>query len=351
MYKRGEKLSQTQDARNSGVLRGWMVRWVQNAFKNYDRFEKDMLKDRKPYSLLTHQKKYTGKPALILGAGISLERALPLLRDWEGVIFCPESLATTVLHSGHKVDYVCVFDAADDCWDAFLKGYSWKNSTLITHPSVDRKTIDFWPGPRIYYTMMHISHILGVETWKDKPVAEVEKIVKEQLLGFDFFETIMPVAYGFVGAAILNAGCVVNNAIEVANFMGYGPLFLSGVDYGFKDWIIRCPGWKREKGKWKQQIFGVIEHHDESGHKMGREIIIADNGVPTTEEQTEYKIALMSVYKLDRPQLIDCSDGIITELPKADIEEVIEKNGRGYEHLFRSDEEIVRVANDYLFSR
>ena len=42
-----------------------------------------------------------------------------------------------------------------------------------------------------------------------------------------------------------------------------------------------------------------------------------------TEEQIEYKSALMAVYKWDRPQLFDCSDGIITELPKIDFEEVV----------------------------
>ena len=172
------------------------------------------------------------------------------------------------------------------------------------------------------------------------------------MLGFDFFENILPSVYGFIGASILNAGCVVNNAIEVANFMGYGPLFLCGVDYGFKNWILRYPGVFKKKGRWTKDKVVHIQHEEDGkivdGTPMGREIIISNNGIPTTEEQSEYKVALMSVYKLDRPQLFDCSDGIITELPKLDITEVVEKNGKGFEDRYRTDQEIIRVADAYF---
>ena len=166
----------------------------------------------------------------------------------------------------------------------------------------------------------------------------------------------MPVVYAFIGASILNAGCVVNNAIEVANFMGFGPLFLCGVDFGFKDWVLRYPGVKRSKFRWVKEDLEYIEHENEDGTKAGtrvtgRETIISNNGIPTTDEQVEYKLALLCVYKLDRPQLFDCSDGIITELPKLNIEEVVKKNGRGFESKYRTDNEIIRCANDYFDSR
>ena len=220
--------------------------------------------------------------------------------------------------------------------------------------------------------MLHLSHLHGKIEQEKKAVAEIEKEVKSQLLGFDFFENILPAVYNFVGASILNAGCVVNNAIEVANFMGFGPLFLCGVDFGFKDWVMRYPGVmkqpfiKSKKGwwgelnwipkHWVKEELRIIEHEEEDGivkgtEASGREIIISNNGIPTTDEQAEYKMALLSVYKLDRPQLFDCSDGIITELPKISIEEVVEKNGRGFEKHYRTDKEIIASADAYFHLR
>ncbi len=390
MYRKGEKLQQTQDIRNSGVLRSWINRWVWASYANYGKIEKEMVGNRisrknnkladeklkaandaglkgpelkkvcdelnkmkiSKYSLLAHQNKHRGEPAIIVGGGISLEKLIPLLKDWKGVIFAPESLISTLQYYGHKPEYICLFDGALTAWDAWFKDHNFKGSTLVTHPSVDPKVIEKWKGDKIYYLMMHFSKLQGKLKQDGKSIREIEIEIKNQLLGFDFFENILPSVYGFIGASILNAGCVVNNAIEVANFMGYGPLFLCGVDYGFKNWILRYPGVFKKEGRWTKDKVVHIQHEEDGkivdGTPLGREIIISNNGIPTTEEQSEYKVALMSVYKLDRPQLFDCSDGIITELPKLDITEVVEKNGKGFEDRYRTDQGIIQVADAYF---
>jgi len=352
MYRKGEKSKQSQDTRNSGVLRSWFNRWVWASYANYDKIEREMVKEKKNYSLLKHQNKHKGEPALIVGAGISLEKLIPLLKDWKGVIFTSESMASTLKYYGHQPEYICLFDGNLSVWDIFFHGQNYKGSTLVTHPSVDPKVIELWRGPKIYYLMMHFAKLFDIEAWKDKPLPEMEKIAKEQLLGHDFFENILPAVYSMIGASILNAGCVVNNAVEVANFMGFGPLFLCGVDFGYKGWIDRYPKVTKVDGSWVKDKAKIVEH-EEDGKTIGdidisREIIMSDNGIPTTDEQAEYKLALLSVYKLDRPQLFDCSDGIITELPKLDIKEVVEKNGKGFEGKYRTAEEIVKFSNAYF---
>jgi len=371
MYRQGEKATQSQDTRNSGVLRSWFNRWVWSSYANYDKIEKEIVKEKKNYSLLNHHNQHKGEPAIIVGAGISLGKLIPLLKDWKGVIFAPESMAATLKYYGHQPEYICVFDGAHIVWDTFFKGQNYKGSTLITHPSVDPKVIEKWKGEKIYYLMMHFSKLVAKLKQTGKTLPEIEREVKYQLLGFDFFENILPVVYNFVGASILNAGCVVNNAVEVANFMGFGPLFLCGVDLGYKDWVLRFPQVRKEplikskKGwwgsiewpatRWKKSELEYVEHEEDGetvGNKqIGREIIMSDNGIPTTDEQAEYKLALLSVYKLDRPQLIDCSDGIITELPKIDIKEVVEKDGKGFEDRYRTDKDIVSCADAYFNRR
>jgi len=390
MYRQGEKSKQSQDTRNSGVLKSWFNRWVWASYANFDKIEKEMVRNKAAYkrkemvdkeieviktlnlpaaefkkaiddasmkrygpkSLLYHHNTHAGEPALIVGAGISLEKLIPLLKDWKGVIFTSESMASTLKYYGHQPEYICVFDGGQTVWDKFFYGQNFKGSTLITHPSIDPKVIELWKGPKIYYLMMHFAKLFNKEKWEGKPLPEMENIIKGQLLGHDFFENIIPIIYSMIGASILNAGCVVNNAIEVANFMGFGPLFLCGVDFGFKNWVNRYPLVKRVKGQLIKDETKIVEH-EEDGETVGdininREIIMSDNGIPTTDEQSEYKLALMSVYKLDRPQLFDCSDGIITELPKLDIKEVVEKNGKGFEGKYRTDKEIVEFSNAYF---
>ena len=355
MYRQGEHLKGSQDTRNASVLRSWIERWVTASYANYDRIVMEMLRDKKDYSLLSYQNKHEGEPAIIVGAGISLEKLIPLLKDWKGVIFCPESLASTIQYYGHQPEYVCLFDAGTTAWEIFLKGYDWTGSTLVTHPCVAPEAIEGWKDDKIYYMMMHFAHLHKELVLENKEPKEIEAEIKQQLTGYDFFENMMPTVYKFIGASILNAGCVVNNAVEVANFMGYGPMFLCGVDYGFKDWVHRFPGVQKENGEWVKGEKQIVRHEEDEETigeiDISREIIIGDNGVPTTDEQAEYKLALLSVYKLDRPQLFDCSDGLITELPKLDIAEVVEKNGRGFEENYRTNEEIVRCADAYFNRR
>jgi len=47
MYKQGEKAEQSQDSRNSGVLRSWFNRWVWASYANYDKIEKELVRDKR----------------------------------------------------------------------------------------------------------------------------------------------------------------------------------------------------------------------------------------------------------------------------------------------------------------
>ena len=352
-YKTGEKMSQTQDLRNNGVLKSWIQQWAWAAFSNHDKIFKEIADEKKPWTLDKFYNSHKDEPAIIVGAGKSVDNLWPVISDWKGAIFAPESLAQTCAYHGHKPDYVMVFDCHEKVWENWLRDFDWSGSTLITNPCASVEMIDKWTEEKIYYLMMHISKLH--KDIEGKTLLEKEADAKDQLTGFDFFENIMPVAYNFIPAQILNAGCVVNNSIQVARFMGYNPIYLSGVDFGFKDWNHRTDKWMLENDEWVCTPGGVVKH-EEDGKEVGdidagREIIMSLNDIPSTEEQIEYKTAMMSVYKLDRPQLIDCGDGIVTELPKANITEVVKKNGKGFEGLYRTDEEIISIANSYLHRR
>lgn len=339
----GEQLTQSQDERNDNILRAWIPQWVINTFVNFGQIlhefqEEDM-------SLLTLKGEDRG-PAVIVGSGPSLDKTAPLLKDWKGAVFCAGSNAKVAARWEHQPEYVCVFDGGPMVKKQ-LDNYSWDGSTLITHPAVSPIVMQAWKWKKRYYLMMHPQHGWFEET---NPIA---------FGNFALYPEVLGLKAPFVRVTILNAGCTVANAVQIAHWIGYDPLFLVGVDFGYPEldgfekdesvhhgkelhgtehMVNRCTDWDLIKGNWKERKPWV--------GKINRPVHRADNGIYTTEEQIDYKLALMAVWKIDLPTLFDCSNGIITEIPKLNFEEVVDTDGRGYEGL--PQEEVKRVANNFL---
>lgn len=322
---RGENITQTQEERNAGVLANWLAPWVNNTVANYphilDQFQtQDMSIDTLP-------RPAPGTPAVIVGSGPSLDRSAPLLAEWDGVVFSTLSNARVCARWGHKPKYICNLDAGRHV--QFLDdGFDWSGSTFLAHPSLHPDVLALWKQDIRYYIMFHLGH-----AW---------------------FDQVMPVLFGDYVAwpgkkppniriAIFNAGCTLNNAIQIAHWLGYGPIFLIGADFGYPYKVVRCMGYR-----WNAAAARFDEQPPILFHTMNRPIHTANNGVLTTEEQIEYKKALLSIYRQDYPQLVDCSDGILTEFPKADFKEVVRNGGQGYEGLFRSREEIRTIVDQVL---
>jgi len=368
----GEYLEQTQDTRNDGVLKAWLPYWVTNAFQNYRTIMDEAAQRNVCVSML--QGKGKGKPAVIIGSGPSLDLTAPLLGDWKGAVFSCGSNALIPTRWGHQPEYICVFDAGDSLYPKML-GMNWKGSTLLTHPSASPLIVKNWKWDKYYYLMMHY--------------------------GIQWFEEVQPLAFGdfarFENEApprikimVGNAGCTVNNAIQLASFMGFNPLFLLGVDCGYPEGKERATRWEFIDGEWKD--LGPDVYTD-------RKLHISDNGILTTEEQIEYKGAMLDVWRIDSRarvnnkiyqikikcglkeeeiksglsnaeadeelskidlrescvQLIDCSKGIITELPKIEFKEVIELYESGRESEIRDRyyniEQIESITDEYADKR
>ena len=98
-----------------------------------------------------------------------------------------------------KCPYICAFDCGDSVINQ-LWGVDWEGSTLITHPSVSPLVMDYWKWDIKMYLMMHYK--------------------------VEWFEQTLPLAFGElirypterpvnIKAFVLNAGCTVNNAIQI----------------------------------------------------------------------------------------------------------------------------------------
>jgi len=115
-------------------------------------------------------------------------------------------------------------------------------------------------------------------------------------------------------------------------------LFLLGLDFGYPNGNDRANGYKLVDGKWTETPTSQV-------NKSGRPLHRSDNGILTTEEQIEYKLGMFSIMSIEKQQLIDCSAGIITELPKANFAEVVANDGKGYK---RDHTEIDGIANRFF---
>jgi len=391
----GERLTQTHRERNYGVLRSWFPRWAWNTACNFAKIREEFLRDGKRFALADYKGTCKG-PALIVGAGPSFDTAAPFLKDWKGALFASESLASTCVYHGRSPEYVAVYDGNQAVHDLFFKGQDVGDQILLAHPAISEKVINEWRGEKRYYVMMHMPSVdlkavftdffteegddklpddmtigelrAGVAGYDDNPdhtwwipfrSAMLRAVLtgKDHMFGDDFFTAINPIMFSYIRTMILNAGCVVNNMIQCANYLGYSPIFLAGVDFGYPGDINRSTGYRKdEHGEWVETPPYKID-----AETFGRTLHRSNNDILTTEEQIEYKTAMMAVYMQEVVNLWDCSDGIITELPKATINEVIEyyersdaagTTGRAEERFpARSMDEVARIGMAYHHSQ
>jgi hypothetical protein len=252
------------------------------------------------------------EPILVLGSGVSLERAGPLLKQWKGAIIASTSQASSAVYWGHPPEYILALDVATKL-DEFLWADTWegRNTTLLTHPCISPKILDYWKAKKLYFRPMEPNNEL-------------------------YFKHLT-VAYDFVKTHMFCFACAVAGQMGIAAAMGYDPIILVGCDFAvnrFRKWYFdreehletRRGKLRRSKPKWKRDPPYALpaEHY----------LRISENGVLTDRIQVYYKRAILCVARLDKANILNASPrGILTEFPTLDIEEVIGRQDTGFEDL------------------
>ncbi len=95
-------------------------------------FNKFPLEERRAHALAalrrglpdvrTHEGRFAGKPAAVVGAGPSVEASLETLRQWRGPVVACEKIAALLAGAGVDPDYVVALDASDDVARSILAG-------------------------------------------------------------------------------------------------------------------------------------------------------------------------------------------------------------------------------------
>jgi len=273
----------------------WYPTWIHNGMENYQTIKKDFSKKN---CCITSHPRPMNRPAIIIGSGPSLDEAAPLLKDWKHPIFSPTSALFSILRWGRKPDYACAFDSLWSLYEDFkFKKYSWEGTTLITHPNAEPKLLEAWKWNKYYFRRMFQGH--------------------------EFFELTFPMMFPWIKIGFRFTGCVVNNAVSIASFLGFSPIFLVGVDFGWKDKKnTKSTTWEETKDGWVMQP--NIPMSDT------RKCIEYRNGTFTHPEYISFKRGLLGIINSEmETDFVNCSNGLVDELAEANIEEVIKNQGYG----------------------
>jgi len=327
----GYVMTQSFEERNLNALRGWLPAWVQNTHRNYPQVLEEFQYEDMSVDSLPRPK--PGTPAVIIGSGPSLDANAPLLKDWPHPVFSTMSNAKNCLAAGRMPDYITLFDAGR-CGLDHMSGVDWDGATMLTHPAVHADVLPAWQWPKRYFIM-----------WHDN---------------FQWFELITPLAFSEVRVypdkkpaniriAVKNAGCTANANIQLAAWLGYDPLFLVGVDFGFPDGRLRCvkcepsvPWAPADKPRDMRGPEGWDIAQPPTLEDVGKPTVVAPNGIVTTETQIEYMICMFTVQIRRKMQLFNCGTGILEDrdIPRADFKEVVDRGGQGFEGQYAEAEAI-----------
>lgn len=312
---------------NSGIRDAWLPIWTKNAFENYEHI-KELFREKHCdlYEFKADRKIH--RYAFVIGSGPSLDRVIPLLKRWEGDIYCSSSQLLVLQAHGIRPSACFIIDA-DPKMSYLVEEVDTTDIPLITNPCMDPNVIKAWKGP-IYWFRMYDP---GDPLFKDTI------LFAYQDLHHDI--TQQEQRRRGINTHVLNGGCIVNTMCAVLPTFGHQRIFLAGVDLGFPNDIQRFTNVKKVGNTYVDIPSQVVN--------SGIAPVVANNGIRTDKVSIFYKYSFMMLYGVDQSDIVSCSEGILSEIPYMDPETVVEKQGDI--GIMASQEERFEIARKYLSKR
>ena len=240
------------------------------------------------------------RPILCIASGVSLNDALPLLKDWEGDTICSTSHASTMVYHGKPPTYIMALDINSHMNEMPIDG-GWLNhdSILVTHPGVHPGLVGEWPG-----------RIAAFRKLQDNPpfYSNTQKLM---------YSTCPKTKRGFdLTATIPSMGSAMAGQMQVAAELGYQPIYLVGTNFAAGRFTAR----RFEKGSWIEDVPAEVPQD---------KLVMSENGVETMVIQLYYKRNIISAWRLNLVQCIQtATPTVLHEMPFVPIETVIENQGK-----------------------
>ena len=282
-------------------------------------------------------------PCIITGSGPSFNDLEPLIKHWKGgIISSANAQAGTLRYYGAHPSHVLLFDSQANDRSFRRRPLDRKKTIVLTHPGIDPNVNNSWRGQKYWYRVYSPNNM---------EMSEIQRM-----------------AYDFIRTEHYPFSCALAGQMSFAHAMGYDPLIFVGADLAFTEEKARFDMWEaadlpsitrilrtltgqmrdiQKRFKWTE----VPGEAPETGNKKTL-LIRTKSGFLTHYIHLFYSVTAMSCYWLDTPNIIDCSNGLLTDLlPKGNLEDIIRNQGRGLEHLYKTREEIREWIEPWLASR
>jgi hypothetical protein len=137
-----------------------------------------------------------------------------------------------------------------------------------------------------------------------------------------------------------------------ASVLGYGTMFLAGVDFGFDAKLSRFTNYTKKRDPqpisaikrifgYKEGDIGIWEEHKHEtppnydgppmdGNMHPDTIVLSNNGLLTQSVHVYYKKNFLSAWNLCGKTIYRMGHGIMTEVPEVKVEDVMARQGYGY---------------------
>ena len=290
---------------------------------------------------ITSEPKVRRTPCLIIGSGPSLDDATERMKEWQGGIICSTSQALTLMRHGIEPTHIMALDVFST-WDE-LKGVDWAKTRtkLITNPAVWPDTIANWPNEMLLYRMNMGNRVPFYNN--EQSVMYSERVQTSPDLRLTTYRSLIP-----TGIAVF--ACSPPTQMFAADIMGYGTVFSVGVDFCYHSGKERFTNWTvGEDGEWIEHHNGLVGQSATTDMAPDNQAIITDNGYQTHQIHIFYKKNYVSAWRMSGQNAYVVGKGSITEMPRVDWDEVVDKQGKGYRRWTAKD--IMKVTDKYLAER
>jgi len=263
-------------------------------------------------------------PAIITGSGPSLDKVLPLLKNWKGGLFCSANAQSgTVRYYGAHPTHSLMFDSQLTLPEFSEQVLNPRKTIVVTHPGMLPTINAFWKGKTYWYKIFSPN------------MQDFSEMLRS---GFDFLHSTH---YPFA--------CATAGLTAFAHAMGYDPLIYVGADFGFSKTADRFTEHVKRMQPNGRRKWVTVHPKKPEGKKDDSILVKAYNGVLTHYLHVFYSVSTMCTYWLDTPNIIDCSDGILTGLfPRGNIEDIIDSQGEVLKGRTQTREQIRDFIEPWL---
>ena len=281
------------------AISSWYPRWCWHMATNYAPImELFKEKDRSLSALPRPQ----NKPVILTGSGPSLDDSAVHMKRWVHSIMTGATCASIFPKIEVQPDFISAFDSHETIVE-YIKDFTWENTALITHPMSSPKLFKFWE-------------------WD---VYLFRRIMND----IELYELTLPLVYPNIPVGIVMTSNVVNNLITISGFLGFNSIFLFGVDLSYTKEKGRCDYYDKDL---KPLPLTMDDFDDKKRSWMH---YYEDTDIITTQDFLFQKKQLYDLWKSINIPMFNCSkNSILTEMPYVDPQEVVEKQGRGFESLY-----------------